>query len=59
MVDVPDFMTFPDYGNTGSAALPLTFIKAHSAGFFASGDRVALTGIGSGLTSTMLALEMP
>ncbi len=59
VVDVPDFMTFPDYGNTGSAALPLTFIKAHAAGFFASGDRVALTGIGSGLTSTMLALEMP
>jgi acyl-CoA:acyl-CoA alkyltransferase len=59
VVDVPDFMTFPDYGNTGSAALPLTFIKAHTAGFFASGDRVALTGIGSGLTSTMLALEMP
>jgi 3-oxoacyl-[acyl-carrier-protein] synthase-3 len=55
--DVPDFSTFPDYGNTGSAALPLTFIKAHSAGLFVAGDRVALTGIGSGLTSTMVALE--
>ncbi len=57
--DVPDFSTFPDYGNTGSAALPLTFVKAVAAGFFVPGDRVALTGIGSGLTSTMVALEFP
>jgi 3-oxoacyl-[acyl-carrier-protein] synthase III len=56
---VPDFSTFPDYGNTGSAALPLTFMKAHAAGFFTAGDRVTFTGIGSGLTSTMAALEFP
>ena len=56
---LPDFATFDQYGNTGSAALPLTFMKAHEAGVFKSGDRIAFTGIGSGLTSTMLALEFP
>lgn len=54
---LPDFATFDQYGNTGSAALPLTFMKAQQAGFFESGDLVAFTGIGSGLTSTMLCLE--
>lgn len=54
---LPDFATFEQYGNTGSAALPLTFMKAVEAGALRRGDRVAFTGIGSGLTSTMLALE--
>jgi 3-oxoacyl-[acyl-carrier-protein] synthase-3 len=52
-----DFQTFEQYGNTGSAALPLTLMKAAEAGFFRPGDRVALLGIGSGLTSTMLGME--
>jgi 3-oxoacyl-[acyl-carrier-protein] synthase-3 len=52
-----DFQTFEQYGNTGSAALPLTLIKASEAGFFKAGDKVALLGIGSGLTSTMLGME--
>lgn len=52
-----DFQTFENYGNTGSAALPLTLIKANEAKFFKTGDKVALLGIGSGLTSTMLGLE--
>lgn len=59
ITEIPDFSTFPDYGNTGSAALPLTFIKAHAAGLFSRGDKIAFTGIGSGLTSTMAALEFP
>ncbi|MBY0516235.1 MAG: 3-oxoacyl-ACP synthase III [Bacteriovoracaceae bacterium] len=59
VLDLPDFMTFPEYGNTGSAALPLTFMKAHEANFFAAHDTVAFAGIGSGLTSSMLFLEMP
>lgn len=57
--DRPDFSTFSDYGNTGSAALPLTFIKAQAQGLFQPKDRIAFTGIGSGLTSSMLALEWP
>lgn len=52
-----DFQTFEMFGNTGSAALPLTLIKASEAQFFTSGDKVALLGIGSGLTSTMLGME--
>lgn len=52
-----DFQTFPMFGNTGSAALPLTFIKASEENFFQPKDKIALLGIGSGLTSTMLGVE--
>jgi acyl-CoA:acyl-CoA alkyltransferase len=52
-----DFQTFEMFGNTGSAALPLTLMKAAEAGFFNKHDKVALLGIGSGLTSTMLGME--
>lgn len=52
-----DFQTFEEFGNTGSAALPLTLMKASEAGFLKSKDKVALLGIGSGLTSTMLGME--
>jgi 3-oxoacyl-[acyl-carrier-protein] synthase III len=52
-----DFQTFESYGNAGSAALPLTLMKAAENNFFKSGDKIALLGIGSGLTSTMLGME--
>lgn len=52
-----DFQTYEMYGNTGSAALPLTLMKASEAGFFRPKDKLALLGIGSGLTSTMLGME--
>ena len=52
-----DFQTFEQFGNTGSAALPLTLIKASEANFFKAKDKIALLGIGSGLTSTMLGME--
>lgn len=52
-----DFQTFELFGNTGSAAVPLTLIKASEAQFLKPKDKVALLGIGSGLTSTMLGLE--
>ena len=52
-----DFQTFEYFGNTGSAALPLTLIKATEAQFFKPQDKIALLGIGSGLTSTMLGME--
>ena len=52
-----DFQTFEQFGNTGSAALPLTLMKAAESGFFKPQDKIALLGIGSGLTSTMLGLE--
>ena len=53
-----DHMTFDKYGNTGSAALPLTFIKAVESGRVKAGDKVALLGIGSGLHSIMLGVEI-
>jgi 3-oxoacyl-[acyl-carrier-protein] synthase-3 len=52
-----DFQTYELFGNTGSAALPLTLIKASEANFFKPNDKIALLGIGSGLTSTMLGME--
>lgn len=52
-----DFQTFEMFGNTGSAALPLTLMKASEANFFKPQDKIALLGIGSGLTSTMLGVE--
>ena len=52
-----DYSTFETFGNTGSAALPLTLFKAAENGFLKAGDKVVLLGIGSGLTSTMLGVE--
>ena len=48
-----DYSTFPWLGNTGSAALPVTLALAAESGFVASGDRVALLGIGSGINCLM------
>lgn len=52
-----DFSTFQSYGNTGSAALPLTLAKAFEATKFKKGDSIALLGIGSGLHTLMADLE--
>ena len=52
-----DHTTFDQYGNTGSAALPLTLIKASENRDFQKGDKIALLGIGSGLHSIMLGVE--
>jgi acyl-CoA:acyl-CoA alkyltransferase len=52
-----DFQTFETFGNTGSATVPFTLIKAQEAGRLQPKAKLALLGIGSGLTSTMLGLE--
>lgn len=52
-----DFSTFETLGNTGSVALPATLALAAEAGAVKPDDRVALLGIGSGLSCLMLALE--
>jgi 3-oxoacyl-[acyl-carrier-protein] synthase-3 len=41
----------------GSVSLPATLSAAADAGAIRDGDRVALMGIGSGLSCLMLALE--
>ena len=48
------FKTFPEYGNVGPAAIPLTLSKALEENRIHEGDRVALMGIGSGLNCTMM-----
>jgi 3-oxoacyl-[acyl-carrier-protein] synthase-3 len=51
------FRTYDHFGNTGSAALPLTLAQAAEQNLMQKGDRVALLGIGSGLTSLMVGLQ--
>ncbi len=50
-----DSATFPQLGNTGSVALPLTLAAAAIRGEIGTGDRAAMLGIGSGINSVMLA----
>jgi acyl-CoA:acyl-CoA alkyltransferase len=52
-----DYSSFQKFGNTGSAALPLTLAKASEEGFIKKGDKVAMLGIGSGLNCMMLGAE--
>lgn len=52
-----DFSTVEFLGNTGAAALPVTAAIGIERGHLATGDQVALLGIGSGLNSIMLGWE--
>jgi 3-oxoacyl-[acyl-carrier-protein] synthase-3 len=52
-----DYSTFESLGNMGSASLPATLSAAVDAGAIATGNRIALFGIGSGLNCMMMALE--
>ncbi len=54
-----DFSTFETLGNIGSVSCPLTLARAMEAGAYGPGQKAALLGIGSGLSSLMLALEWP
>jgi len=51
------FITYPFLGNTGSAALPVTLKMLLEKNNIAKGSRVALIGIGSGLSSIILGIE--
>ncbi|MDR1080580.1 MAG: 3-oxoacyl-ACP synthase III [Deltaproteobacteria bacterium] len=51
--------SYPLYGNMGAAAVPYTFDLASEAGLLVPGTRVAMMGIGSGLSCAMLELEIP
>lgn len=53
-----DYSTFPEFGNMGSVSLPFTFARAQEEGAIVKGQKVALLGIGSGLSSMMLAVEV-
>jgi 3-oxoacyl-[acyl-carrier-protein] synthase III len=47
------YTTFEGLGNMGSVSWPLTLAQAVEAGFVARGHRVAILGIGSGLSCMM------
>ena len=56
--DKKTFSTYPNFGNTGSSALPLTWAKLlEQKTIPKAGDKMALLGIGSGLTSLFLGVE--
>jgi acyl-CoA:acyl-CoA alkyltransferase len=48
------FFSYETLGNVGSVSLPITLALAVEKGHVAKGDRVALLGIGSGLSCMML-----
>ena len=52
-----DFPTVEKLGNTGSAALAISWSLAREAGFLRAGQRLALFGIGSGIHCLMLGVE--
>lgn len=52
-----DFVTYPMMGNVGSVSLPFTLHEAIRAGQVVAGMKIAMLGIGSGLSSAMLGLE--
>jgi len=52
-----DYPSYPMLGNVGSVACPITLSLAEENGAIPAGGRVALLGIGSGLSSVMLALK--
>lgn len=51
------FLIYPEFGNVGPAAVPMTLSKAHEAGRIKNGQRVALMGIGSGLNCAMYEIS--
>jgi 3-oxoacyl-[acyl-carrier-protein] synthase-3 len=54
-----DYTTFETLGNVGSVSCPITLAKAMEEGVFVLGQKAALLGIGSGLSSLMIAVEWP
>jgi len=51
--------TYPDYGNIGPVAIPFTLDLAREQGLIPPGARLALMGIGSGLSCSMLEVFWP
>ncbi|MGB0259417.1 MAG: 3-oxoacyl-ACP synthase III [Coraliomargarita sp.] len=54
-----DYATFETLGNVGSVSCPITLARAIEEGAYGPGQKAALLGIGSGLSSLMLAVEWP
>ena len=54
-----DYATFDTLGHVGSVSCPITLARAIEEGAYVPGQKAALLGIGSGLSSLMLAVEWP
>lgn len=52
-----DYSTFEFLGNVGSVSCPITLANAIENGAFNLGEKAALLGIGSGLSSLMMGIE--
>lgn len=50
------FVTYPEFGNTGPAAVPITLYKANEAGRLQKGDRIFLLGMASGINCCVMEL---
>lgn len=51
------FVNISDYANTSSASVPIALCDAWESGWLNAGDRVALVGFGSGLTSGGVVID--
>jgi 3-oxoacyl-[acyl-carrier-protein] synthase-3 len=51
------FINIGEYANTSSATIPIAMADAYRAGWLKQGDRVALVGFGSGLTSGGVVID--
>lgn len=51
------YVIFPNYGNMGSAAIPVAFSMAVDEGKITSGQHVGLIGFGSGLNSGFMSID--
>ncbi len=51
------FLNIAEYANTSSATIPIALCDAWEAGWLRQGDRVALAGFGSGLTSGGVVID--
>ena len=51
------FINISEYANTSSATIPIAIADAYRAGWLRQGDRVALVGFGSGLTSGGVVID--
>ncbi|MCE5189914.1 MAG: beta-ketoacyl-ACP synthase 3 [Eubacteriales bacterium] len=51
------FLNIASYANTSSATIPIALCDAWEAGWLRQGDRVALAGFGSGLTSGGVVID--
>ncbi|MGB1253266.1 MAG: 3-oxoacyl-ACP synthase III, partial [Candidatus Promineifilaceae bacterium] len=50
------YLTYPEYGNIGPAAIPITLHKADEAGRLKKGDRIFLMGMASGINCCVMEM---